>query len=210
PPTRAALFAAHRAEHKAGWSVAVAVAAALGVLAKGLVGLVLPGAIALVFFIRQRDFATLRALLRPAPIAAFALVAVPWFALASIRNPEFPYIFFVREHFERFATAAVGHPEGPFYFLPVLLWASLPWTGLLAVLAWSRPARAAAAEIAPDARRFLLLWALGVVAFFSASASKLPPYILPALPPFALLARAWVDRALGDESAMRRPILVVA
>jgi 4-amino-4-deoxy-L-arabinose transferase-like glycosyltransferase len=208
--TMAALLMAHRAEDKARWCGVVAVAAALGVLAKGPVALVLPGAIGLAFLLWERDFATLRALLRPAPIATFAVLAVPWFVLVSIRNPEFPYLFFVREHLERFATDQVGHPEGPFYFVPVMLWALLPWTLLVVVLATRSEGRAAAREIAGDARRFLVFWAVGVFAFFSSSSSKLPPYIMPAIPPLALLAGAWIDRALAETSAIGRAIRSVA
>jgi 4-amino-4-deoxy-L-arabinose transferase-like glycosyltransferase len=210
--TLAALFAAHRSERKTPWCVAAAVAAALAVLAKGLVGLVLPGAIGLAFLLWQRDFATMRAMLRPAPIAAFCAVAVPWFVLVSIRNPEFLHFFFVREHFSRFAggAQAVGHPEAAWFYLPVLLWGPLPWTLLAALLALRPGARAAARGLPTDARRLLLPWAIGVVVFFSAASSKLPPYVLPAFPPLALLAGAWIDRLLDRPAEIEGALRGVA
>ncbi len=208
--TLAALWAAHRAQRKGPWTVEVAAAAALGVLAKGPVALVLPGAIAVAFLALRRDLATLRALLRPAPIAAFAAIALPWFVLVSLRNPEFPEFFFVREHLQRFATDRVGHPEGPLYYVPVLLGGPLPWTLLAAVLAASAAGRAAFGSLAGDARLLLGLWAAVVFAFFSAASSKLAPYVLPALPPLALLAGGWIDRLIDDRAALRAPLRAAA
>ncbi|HZR84337.1 MAG TPA: glycosyltransferase family 39 protein [Candidatus Binatia bacterium] len=208
--TLATLFAAHRAERKGPWCAAAAGAVALGVLAKGLVALVVPGAIGLAFLLWQRDFATVRAFLRPAPIAVFAVIAVPWFAAVSTRNPEFPYVFFVREHIERFATRSVGHPEGPLYYLPIVIAGGLPWTLLVAALAVEKPGRAAARSLPRAPVRLLSLWAGGIVLFFSAASSKLPPYVLPAFPALALLAGAWIDRALDEPVAIRRALISVA
>lgn len=205
-----ALWGAHVAERKSPWAIAAAFATALGTLAKGPVALVLVGAIALAFLVLSRDFATLRAMLRPAPIATFLLVAVPWFVLVSVRNPEFPRVFFVREHFERFTSDQVGHPESPFFYLPVLLWGPLPWTLVFLLGGLGERGRASFAAMRGDARLFCGLWAGIVVLFFSAARSKLPTYVLPAFPPLALLGAAALDGALGDERVRERALGVPA
>jgi len=201
-----ALWGAHVSDRKSSWAIAAALATALGTLAKGPVALVLVGAIALAFLALARDGATLRALLRPAPIAAFLLVAVPWFVLVSIRNPEFAHVFFVREHFERFTSDDVGHPESPFFYLPVLLWGPLPWTLLFLLGGLGARGRASLGAMRGDARLFCALWAGIVLLFFSAARSKLPTYVLPAFPPLALLGAAALRGALADEETRARAL----
>jgi 4-amino-4-deoxy-L-arabinose transferase-like glycosyltransferase len=199
--TMLALHATHVAEDKRAWALVVALTAALGVLTKGLVALALPGSIALAFLLATRDLATVRALLRWPPIVLFAVVAVPWFVLVSLRNPEFVDFFFVREHFQRFLSAApgkVGHREGPFYYVPVMLLGPAPWTLVAAALAATAAGRRAFAAIPREARLLLLVWAGIVVGFFTVSTSKLATYVLPSLPPLAILAGAWIDRAVAD------------
>lgn len=193
--TMASYYLAHVSERKAAWVAVVSVSAALGVLAKGPVALVLPGLIALVHLLWKRDWSTLGSLVRPVPILLFVAVVVPWFVLVSQANPEFLHFFFVREHFQRF-TAEVGHPEGPFYYVPVLLLGPLPWTAVAIGLAFTRAGRASFREVPTEARSFLLLWAGLVIAFFTAASSKLATYILPALPPLALVLGAWLDRVV--------------
>ena len=145
----------------------------------------------------------MRALLRWQPLLLFLVVTVPWFVLVSRRNPEFLEFFFVREHFQRFMATGgqrVGHPEGPFYYLPVVLLGPAPWTLIALLLAASAAGRRAFAATPGDARLLLLLWFGIVFGFFSAATSKLGSYMLPAMPPLALLFGAWVDRALDEES----------
>ena len=137
-------------------------------------------------------------------------VAAPWFVAVSLRNPSFPEFFFVHEHFTRFLTTVHQRVEPWWYFLPLLLLAVLPW--LPALL---RACRRAWPQSGADAARFrplrfLLLYAALTLVFFSASGSKLAPYILPLLPVLAAvtgagnpaplaLARtaAWVGAALA-------------
>jgi len=195
------VYGAHRAESKRGWALLVGVSVALGMLAKGLVAIILPGAIALAFLLWRRDFPTVRALLDWRVILVFLAVTVPWFALVSLRTPGFLEFFFVREHFHRFAGNAgvrVGHPEGPLYYVPVVLLGPAPWTLVALVLAATQAGRRAFAAIPAEARAFCLLWFGIVFLFFSAASSKLGSYVLPALPPLALLLGAWFDRALEE------------
>lgn len=193
--TMASFYAAHVSEKKTWWILAVSLSAGLGVLAKGPVALVVPGIVALAYILWRRDWRTLGALLRPGPILLFVAVVVPWFVLVSRANPEFLHFFFVREHFERF-TAEVGHPEGPFFYVPVLLLGPLPWTAVAIGLACTRAGRQSLAEVPREAKSFLLIWGGLIIAFFTVASSKLATYILPALPPLALVAGGWLDRVV--------------
>jgi 4-amino-4-deoxy-L-arabinose transferase-like glycosyltransferase len=160
-------------------------AAGLALLSKGLQGLVLPGAVFIVYTLVERDYAPWKKLHPVTGLAIFLLITAPWFIAVSIANPEFPHFFFIHEHFERFLTKEHHRYQPFYYFIGILLAGMLPWTvmaldGLLA--AWR-------AEPALKFRplRFLLIWSAFIFVFFSASGSKLPPYILPIFPSLALL-----------------------
>jgi 4-amino-4-deoxy-L-arabinose transferase-like glycosyltransferase len=200
--TMFAFYRACEAQRKTPWILATVVAASLAILAKGLLGLVLPGAIAVLTLIFRRDTETLRALLRPAPIGLFLAITMPWFAMMAATHPDFLQYFLIENHFGRFLDAegyGIAHPEGPWFYLPVLLLTPLPWSLAPFLLAGQRATRQALGLVRRDLLVFFLLWAGVVVLFFSASSSKLPPYVLPALPPLALLLGAWLDQALDEQ-----------
>jgi 4-amino-4-deoxy-L-arabinose transferase-like glycosyltransferase len=158
---------------------------ALAVLSKGLIGVMLPGAVLVLYSLWQRD-ARLWTRLHLVPgLALFGLLTAPWFIAVSRANPEFPRYFFIHEHFERFLTTTHGR-EGPWWeFGPILLVGLLPWT-LLLIPALARGWRALPAQRFQP-QRLLWLWTVFIFAFFSASSSKLPSYILPIFPALALL-----------------------
>jgi 4-amino-4-deoxy-L-arabinose transferase-like glycosyltransferase len=182
------------------WMLAAWALAALAVLSKGIVvGVLAVGALVLYSLI-ERDVRPWRRLHAGAGLALFVLIAAPWFVLVSLRNPSFPDFFFVHEHFTRFLTTVHQRVEPWWYFLPLLLAAVLPWLVPLtraAASTWSEPLPAvpAAAAGAPGDRpfsplRFLLIYAAVILLFFSASGSKLAPYILPMVPVLAALTGA--------------------
>ncbi len=162
-------------------------AAAGGFLAKGLIAIVLPGAILLLWCLATRRARPLPALLSgPAPFT-FLLAAAPWFALAEGRNPGFLHFFFVHEHFQRFATSEAQRPGAIYYFVLVFIGgflSGLPFflSSLRKPREWKRWSRED-----PDAL-FFLLWFGVIFVFFSLSHSKLPPYLQPAFPAAAALA----------------------
>jgi 4-amino-4-deoxy-L-arabinose transferase-like glycosyltransferase len=158
---------------------------ACAVLSKGIVGIVIPGLALLVYVAIERELSLLRRLHWVPGLCVFGAIALPWFVLAQQRNPEFFHFFFIREHFERYLLPDHHRPGPWWYFVPVLLVGLLPWTpSIPAALAraWRTPA-------APGFKldRFLVVWAGVVIVFFSASHSKLPGYILPAVPAILLL-----------------------
>jgi 4-amino-4-deoxy-L-arabinose transferase-like glycosyltransferase len=148
----------------------------LAVLAKGLVPLVL--ALPVVWAGRRR----LRDLLRPAPIAAFLVVTAPWYVAVTMRHgSRFFDEFFLRHHFERFATESLRHVQPFWFYVPVSIAALFPWSPLIALL-FRR-------TLYKDPRaRFLLVWVVFGFVFFSAASNKLPGYLLPLLPATAALA----------------------
>lgn len=183
----------------------VAYAATAGaVLVKGPVAVVLVAASAGTFLLVQGGWKAVRAALDWRGMALALAIAAPWFALVSWRSPEFVHFFVVEQHLARYLWTH-EHGEPIWFFLPVLAGALAPWSlamlGDPAMLAIARsPARWT------PATRFLVIWAGVVVAFFSVSASKLITYILPALPPLAILAARGWHRALaaGRTAGFRR------
>ena len=174
------------AHENAIWMHAAWAAMAAAVLTKGLAGVVIPAATLVLYTLVQRDWRPWRRLHLITGLLLFLAIAAPWFALVSIRNPEFAWFFFVHEHLLRYITTIHQHVESWYYFPLLLVAGSLPWTGVVADAAWR--ARKAEPAATFQVHRFLLIWCAFVLLFFSASGSKLPPYILPLFPAAALLS----------------------
>jgi 4-amino-4-deoxy-L-arabinose transferase-like glycosyltransferase len=176
------------------WMWACWAAMAGATLSKGLIGIVIPGAVLVLYSLLFRQFFFWRRLHLLSGLVLFLALCAPWFVLVSMRNPEFAHFFFVHEHFERFLTTE-HRRTGPFwYFIPFLLVGFMPWTTLLApmvVQGLRREGRSALLQI----DRLLLIWTVFVFLFFSASGSKLPSYILPMFPAMALLAGHYLARS---------------
>ena len=159
--------------------------AALAVLAKGLIGIVFPGAIVFLYLLLTRRWRLLKEMRLATGIPLFLAVAAPWFVLVSVRNPEFARFFFIHEHFERFLTKVHGRYQPFWFFIPVLAGTMLPWS--LFIPAACRGTWRERLSTEGSSRLYLLIWAAFIFVFFSKSDSKLVPYILPVFPPLALL-----------------------
>jgi 4-amino-4-deoxy-L-arabinose transferase-like glycosyltransferase len=187
------------------WWHGAFLAAALAVLAKGLIGVVIPAAIVLLYVLATGRWRVLARVPWFTGIALFLAVSAPWHALAAARNPDFLWFYFVHEHVLRFATPIAERHEPLWYFAAVLALGCAPWSGLfpsvLRMVHW-REVRSALAE-RPEVT-FLLLWFGFVFVFFSISQSKLIPYILPALPPLAVLVGLLVERMREGELGWSR------
>jgi 4-amino-4-deoxy-L-arabinose transferase-like glycosyltransferase len=195
-PSGGALARRRRRWMLAGWA-----ACGLAVLSKGLIGIVLPAAAVALYVLVRRDWTLLRRLELVRGTVLFLAIAAPWFVAASLRNPEFAHFFFVQEHWQRFTTTIHHRSHPAWYFVPVLALGMAP--GLLVALAgWAAALRRPGPGF--SAPLFLALWALVVFAFFSASGSKLPGYILPLVPALAVLGAAFVART---PAAARRLLL---
>ena len=177
---------ATRAQQR-GWMWACWASMALAVLSKGLIGVVLPGFVLVVYTLVARDWALWKRLHLVTGLIIFFAVGAPWFVLISMRNPEFAWFFFVHEHFQRF-TSTVHNRNAPlWYFVPLLVAGFLPWLAQLPSAARLTFARGETASNGFRPTLMLGLWAILIFAFFSISDSKLPGYIFPIIPALAIL-----------------------
>ncbi len=183
--------------------------AAGATLTKGLIGIALPGLVVLVWLILTGRWSELRHVRLPTGTLLFLAVTVPWHVAVALRNPEFAWFYFVHEHVLRFLTPEAGRSEPVWFFLPVLIVGWLPWVVFLPRALWAQVGTWSADRRGRSAELFVLLWFLLPFLFFSASRSKLIPYVLPFFPPLALLLGAWLDRALERERRFIRGALMV-
>jgi 4-amino-4-deoxy-L-arabinose transferase-like glycosyltransferase len=169
------------------WLVAGWVLCALAMLAKGLIGIVLPALVIGPWLLAQWRWRQMLKLLHPLGLLAFALVGLPWFIAMQQRYPGFFDYFVMEQHFRRFAQSTFNNVHGAWFFIAVLPLATLPWS------AWAPAAfKRAWADRSPTTLLYAW-WVIAIVGFFSIPSSKLVGYALPALAPWcALLALAVV------------------
>jgi 4-amino-4-deoxy-L-arabinose transferase-like glycosyltransferase len=156
-------------------------------LSKGPVGIAVPAGALVAYTIITRDFALWRRLHLFSGLALYLVLTTPWFVSVARSNDEFLSFFFVHEQFQRFLTEEHQRAGPWYYFVPLAAAGSLPW---LALLAFGAPRAWRAGASGPSGfswQRLALVWAAFVLLFFSASGSKLPPYILPMFAPLALV-----------------------
>ncbi|HEY4741851.1 MAG TPA: glycosyltransferase family 39 protein [Candidatus Acidoferrales bacterium] len=167
-------------------------------LAKGPAAIVLAGGSLALWAACTRNWRALRRFVDWYVVGAFAIVAVPWYVICAARNPDFLRTFFLLHNVERYFSPVFQHVQPFWFFGPILLFALIPWTILLF------PAAAEGRRLWHEKSWrnspgfFAACWAVFPVVFFSASQSKLPGYILPAIPALALLLaigfERWIDR----------------
>jgi 4-amino-4-deoxy-L-arabinose transferase-like glycosyltransferase len=182
----------------------------LAVLAKGPAAIILSGSAVLLWAAFTKRWRDAVRCLHPAAIAAFCLTALPWYVLCARRNPDFFRIFIIEHNFKRFLTPEFQHIQPYWYYLPIVLIAFLPWTlallssALFGVLRYARGQRISSFTL------FLLCWTLFCLLFFSISKSKLPGYILPAIPAIGLLLTKSYTQMSASESRRFRWIQSIA
>jgi 4-amino-4-deoxy-L-arabinose transferase-like glycosyltransferase len=191
------------------WLLLFYASAALAVLAKGLIGVVLPGAIIFLWICWRREWRLIIRSISLPGIVLFLAITLPWFAEVWRRNPEFGWFFFVHEHFLRYTTTIHSRYEPWWFFLPILFAGTLPWTG--GVL---RGFRRTYREQFPQAQEdglfsYLFLWFAVILLFFSLSGSKLIPYILPLFPPLALFGSLGMQSMREREISRKKKMLFV-
>jgi 4-amino-4-deoxy-L-arabinose transferase-like glycosyltransferase len=183
------------------WQIAFGFFLGAAVLAKGPAAAILAGGATLAWAAISRQWLAPFRLLHPVVLAAFGGTALPWYVLCALRNPDFLRVFIWQHNFERYTTPIFEHRQPIWFFLPVFLLGILPWMPALTTVFVDakRSARSAIENRSPSL--FIACWAAFTLLFFSLSQSKLPGYILPAIPPgILLLARSlrsdfvWHDR----------------
>lgn len=183
---------------KRSWLLAFYFFMALATLAKGPVAVFLGGVILLLFAALRRDLRLILRTLWPIGIVLYLAVAAPWYIAVQHANPEFFRTFFLEHNLERFSSNLYHHPQPFWFYVPVALLALVPWT-VFAVAAlvdairdWRFSTQQPAAQ--EDFRTYLTLWFLLPIVFFSLSHSKLPGYILPAIPAGTILLADFILR----------------
>jgi 4-amino-4-deoxy-L-arabinose transferase-like glycosyltransferase len=164
------------------WATLAWAAIAMGILTKGPVALALPLMIAIPFAIWRKSFRYLGSI---GGLVAFVVIVTPWVWAMQQAVPDFLQYVLVTETAARLATDELKRTGALWYFVPYLVAGALPWT-LAVATTWKREWRTDPRVV------YLLLWIIVPFVFFSLSQSKRPQYILPLMPPIALLvAHGW-------------------
>ncbi len=184
---------------------------ALGMLAKGPVAPFLAMAVITLFALATREF---RIVVRTAwlpGILLFCAIALPWYFAVQMRNPQFFREFILEHNLGRFSSNMYHHRQPFWYYLPVTALALVPWT-VYVIAAFAESVRlwwAQRREVLPEPDLewqfsvFASCWLVVPVAFFSISQSKLPGYILPAIPAGAVLLAVYLRGHLASEEVSR-------
>jgi len=179
------------------WLYLAYFACALAFLTKGLIGLVFPFAISGLLLAWQRRWRDIPRLLSPVGLIIFFAVSLPWLIMVQKANPDFFRFFFIQEHFLRYTTKMHGRDNTVFYFLPVVIFGTLPWSAFI----WRAKEKADVRWrdlYSRSGMGILLIWILFVFLFYSVSSSKLVPYAGPIFIPAAVLfARVFCEA--GEE-----------
>lgn len=177
------------------WSLtAMYAAAAAGFLAKGLIGVVLPGGVLFFWLLGRRRYRAMGRLLWWPGMVLFLAMILPWMIVMEMRHPGFFDYYIVYQHFQRFLESGFNNPHPFWFYVPVVLGLTLPWS--IQLWRWCRsqgplrtafvpPAHRSEQVDRPVLRGLMLSWLLVVLVFFSIPTSKLVGYVIAVLPPLA-------------------------
>ena len=171
----------------------------MGVLAKGPAAIALAGGAIAIWALATKQWREAIRLAHPLGIAVFCAIALPWYVLCTLRNPDFLRVFLFEHNVERYLTPMFQHRQPFWFFGPIVLVALVPWTALLWPVARAGLRRWRENGWIHSPGFFFACWAVFPVAFFSFSQSKLPGYVLPAIPPLALICAVALDRAFAKK-----------
>ncbi|MGC1373761.1 MAG: glycosyltransferase family 39 protein [Candidatus Sulfotelmatobacter sp.] len=205
---------------------------ALGMLAKGPVAPFLAGVVIVLYAVAVRELRLVLKSLWPPGILFFCATALPWYFAVQVRNPQFFHDFILEQNLGRFSHNIYHHVQPFWYYLPVTALAVVPWT-IFAIVAFvgvvqswcsnrESPAESKDEEtrkekkekdekeekseaIEPRFGPFACCWLIVPIIFFSASASKLPGYILPAIPGAGLLVAVYLLQHLCRQETVSPP-----
>lgn len=193
------------------WYLAFYVLLALGILAKGPVGIVIPGLVIIAFSLY---LGKLPRLWQEAKVwVGFGIVAVlsiPWFILVTLANGQ-AYIdtFFGYHNVERFTGVVNGHAAPWYFYFVVVLAGFAPWSASLPLAmtrlrVWQRSFW----QVQPRSAQlglFALVWFVVIFGFFMIAVTKLPSYTIPLLPAGAILvALLWSHELTQTHNARPR------
>ena len=186
----------------------------LATLAKGPVAVLLAGMVIAIFALARADLKLIVRTLWLPGILVFLAISLPWYAAVQIRNPEFFRVFILEHNLERFSSNLYRHEEPFWYYLPVLLFGLAPWTMFFVASAfesirgwWAERREFIHSENALQA--FLVIWIAVPLVFFSISHSKLPGYIVPALPAATILLAEYLREHIIENDRPDLPLSVL-
>ena len=180
----------------------------LATLAKGPAAIILFGGAVLLWALFTKRWRDAIRCLHPVAIGSFCLTALPWYILCARRNPDFFRVFIIEHNFNRFLTPQFQHNQPIWYYVPISLLAICPWIFFHALAKLQFLAKWNQRRQESHFQAFLLASAGFTFLFFTLAKSKLPGYILPAVPPLALLmANAAASTAKNKGRAPRWPLL---
>ncbi len=175
-------------------------------LVKGIVAWAFPFVIVIAYLVLTRQWRRWREFYPATGILLSVITVRWWFAAIDRREPDFFNFFFIGEHLQRFSTTKHSRTGQLWYFVPVVLGLLFPWTAAL-VPAVKRLYKEGLFKLSnPAARPFIYMavWALSIFCVFSISSSKRPPYMIPLMPPLAVMLAWWFDRIWTERDGFFR------
>jgi 4-amino-4-deoxy-L-arabinose transferase-like glycosyltransferase len=205
-----AWYAWYESSHR-GYLAVFYIFVGLATLAKGPVAPFFALVIVVFFAVAKGDYRVIARTCWLPGIGLFFLTALPWYVAVQLRNPEFFRVFILEHNLGRFGKDLYHHTQPIWYYIPVALLGLVPWTMFVSLALvesarawWTEKRKMFESEDALPV--FLVIWLIVPIVFFSFSASKLPGYIVPALPAGTLLLAEYVRRHVIDD---HRPSLVL-
>lgn len=190
---------------------------ALGTLAKGPVAPFLAAIIIVFYAGAVREWRLILRTLWSPGVLLFGLLGLPWYCAVQLRHPEFFREFVMQHNLARFSSNLYHHPEPFWYYVPVMALAFVPWivfviaAGVEQTRLWwaDRRSQLTDTDFELQFGVFACCWLIVPVAFFSISQSKLPGYILPAVPAGALLLASYLRQHFEHEMAAAKWLIVL-
>lgn len=181
-------------------------ACGLGILSKGLIGIVLPGMVLLIWLAWTRQLKKIIYLPWFSGLALLGLIALPWFVLAEQRFPGMLNYMFGMHHLQRFTDSAFNNNQPWWFYLAALVLLFFPWVFFSfanlsklkrTLLAGSPTSEAEEASFSPLIVSLCWIWVVSIIGFFSFPTAKVLGYALPVIPPLAILAAVGWQRTMG-------------
>lgn len=198
-------FLAHRL-----WYFAFYFIVGIGTLAKGPLGILLPGLVIAGFLTIKRRWDLIMKFAFHPGVVLTLLLAGGWYGLAVTRGGEgFVDRQLLQENLKRFFGGS-GHSHPIHYYLPYLFSLGLPWSFFFPFLLWDLLRKS---RTGSDDHLFLESWFVIMFVFFSLSAGKRPVYLLPIYPPLSLLLADWIyqqNRSIGWRLLLYRTVALIA
>jgi 4-amino-4-deoxy-L-arabinose transferase-like glycosyltransferase len=193
-----------------GWLYLLYVSSALAFLTKGLIGIIFPFVITILWLLISKRWRDVLRLFSPVGMILFLLISCPWIILVQKANKDFLWFFFIQEHFLRYTTKLSHRSHGILSYVPIVIFGTLPWSAFL-LKALKEGVEKRIPLFKATEKHFLLIWIFFIFIFFSISSSKLIPYVAPVFIPIAVifghLFRSYEDRNISLEEGRGRRLL---